>query len=61
MTQPPSRALRTAGIVACLIGTLLMVSGRFAPAVPDFLVYIGVGIIVFGWGLFALSMFRVKS
>ena len=61
MTPPPPRSTRTAGVVACLIGMLLMVSGRFVPAAPHVLIYVGVAVIVFGWGLFALSMFRVKS
>ena len=38
-----------------------MVAGRFMHGVPSVLVYVGVSIIVFGWGLLALSMFRVKS
>ncbi len=61
MTPPPSRATRSAGVVACLVGTLLMVSGRFVPSAPHILVYVGVSVIVFGWGLFVLSMFRAKS
>ncbi len=52
---------RNAGLVACLIGVLVMVAGRFMHGVPTVLVYVGVSIIVFGWGLLALSMFRVKS
>ena len=61
MTPPPAKPTRNAGLVACLIGTLVMLAGRFAPGAPPVLVYVGVSVIVFGWGLLALSRFRVKS
>ncbi len=61
MTPPPKAPTRNAGLVACLIGTLVMVAGRFMHGVPSVFAYVGVSIIVFGWGLLALSMFRVKS
>ncbi len=61
MTPPPKAPTRNAGLVACLIGVLVMVAGRFMHGVPSVFVYVGVSIIVFGWGLLALSMFRVKS
>ena len=38
-----------------------MVAGRFMQGAPPILIYAGVSIIVFGWGLLALSLFRVKS
>ena len=38
-----------------------MVGGRFMHGAPSILIYVGVSIIVFGWGLLALSMFRAKS
>jgi len=52
---------RNAGLVACLVGVLIMVAGRFMHGAPPVLIYIGVSVIVFGWGLLGLSMFRVKS
>jgi hypothetical protein len=61
VTPPPKAPTRNAGLVACLIGVLVMVAGRFMHGVPTVFVYVGVSIIVFGWGLLALSMFRVKS
>jgi hypothetical protein len=61
VTLRPKAPTRNAGFVACLIGVLVMLSGRYIHGVPQVLVYVGVSIIVFGWGLLALSMFRVKS
>lgn len=49
---------RNAGFVACLVGALVMISGRYMAGAPSWLVYVGVSAIVFGWGLFLLSMFR---
>ena len=60
MTQD-IRALRNAGYVACLIGTLVMITGRFMAGAPVWLVYIGLAGIVFGWGLLGLSMMRAAS
>jgi len=47
-----------AGFVACLIGALAMISGRFMAGAPVWLVYVGLSGIVFGWGLFALAASR---
>jgi hypothetical protein len=60
MTSQPVRRdpLRNAGFVACLVGALAMISGRFAAGAPVWLVYGGVSVIVFGWGLFGLSAWR---
>jgi hypothetical protein len=57
---PPVRRdpLRNAGFVACLIGVLAMISGRYATGAPAWLVYLGVSVVVFGWGLFGLSAWR---
>ena len=52
---------RNAGFVACLIGVLVMLSGRYVQSAPPVFIYVGVSVIVFGWGLLALSVFRVKS
>ncbi len=48
--------LRNLGYVACLVGALVMIAGRFMPGAPAWLVYVGVSVIVFGWGLFGLSI-----
>jgi uncharacterized membrane protein len=61
MTAPPPvrrDPLRNAGFVACLIGVLAMISGRYATGAPVWLVYVGVSGIVFGWGLFGLAAWR---
>jgi len=52
---------RNAGYVACLIGTLLMVAGRFMAGAPVWLVFVGLSGIVFGWGLLGLSMVRAAQ
>jgi hypothetical protein len=53
-----TKAIRNAGFVACLVGVLVMLGGRFAHGAPAWLVSVGVGLIVLGWGLFAWSMVR---
>lgn len=55
------KGLRNAGYVACLIGTLVMISGRFVQGAPVWLVYVGLAGIVFGWGLLGLSMVRAAA
>ena len=49
-------ALRNAGFVACLVGALTMITGRFVAGAPVWLVYVGVGVIALGWGLFGYSI-----
>ena len=56
-----SPATRSAGYVACLIGTLAMIAGRFMAGAPAWLVYVGLAGIVFGWGLLGLSMVRAAA
>ncbi len=58
-TDPEAAAYnhaRDGGLLACLIGSLIMVSGRFVTGVPQWLSYVGVGTIVLGWGLFAFAL-----
>ena len=50
--------IRNAGFVACLVGVLVMVGARFNHGIPPIFVSVGVAIIVFGWGLLALSARR---
>ncbi|HXU99629.1 MAG TPA: hypothetical protein VG166_03945 [Caulobacteraceae bacterium] len=52
------RGTRNAGLVACLAGVLVMIAGRYLAGAPAWLVSVGVGIIVFGWGLFAYAFVR---
>jgi len=52
------RRTRDAGFVACLLGALLLVAGRFMPGAPVVLVSVGVGVIVLGWGLFAYALWK---
>ena len=52
------RGTRNAGFVACLVGVLVMVAGRYAPAAPVWLVSVGLAAIVFGWGLFGYALYR---
>jgi hypothetical protein len=56
--KPPIAGLRNAGYVACLIGTLAMIAGRFMAGAPTWLIYAGVSGIVFGWGLFGYAAFQ---
>ena len=58
MTRGGHLLTRNAGFVACLVGALVMISGRYAAGAPSWLIYVGVSVIVFGWGLFLLSMIR---
>jgi hypothetical protein len=52
------RGTRNAGLVACLIGVLVLVAGRFMPGAPIWLVSAGVGVVVLGWGLIAFAMWK---
>jgi hypothetical protein len=52
------RRTREAGLIACLVGVAVMVAGRFMPGAPIWLVSVGVGIAVFGWGLIAYALMR---
>jgi hypothetical protein len=56
-----SSGTRNAGYVACLIGTLVMISGRFMQGAPVWLVYVGLAGVVFGWGLLGLSVVRAAA
>ncbi len=47
------RGLLNVGYVACLLGAVVMLVGRFRTGAPPWLVYVGLSGIVFGWGLFA--------
>jgi hypothetical protein len=53
--------IRNTGYVACLVGVLVMILGRFRPGAPSWLVYVGLAVIVFGWGFLVLSMVRAAA
>jgi hypothetical protein len=53
-----ARTLNNAGLVACLLGAMLMIWGRFATGAPAAAIWVGVGVIAFGWSLFAIAVFR---
>jgi hypothetical protein len=50
------RTLKNTGFVLCLVGALAMIAGRYMPGAPRWLMYIGVSVIVFGWGVFAYAL-----
>lgn len=52
------RAATSAGVVACLIGLVLIVAGQYVTGFPRWAPYAGLAVIVFGWGLFALGIFK---
>ncbi|HEY8013767.1 MAG TPA: hypothetical protein VIE70_07650 [Dongiaceae bacterium] len=52
------RGTRTAGFVVCLVGVLVMIAGRYAPAAPVWVTSVGVGTIAFGWGLFGYALYK---
>jgi ABC-type Fe3+-siderophore transport system permease subunit len=49
------RLLRTLGLVACLLGALTMVAARFGGRLPPAGIWVGLGVILIGWALMALS------
>jgi hypothetical protein len=53
--------IRNTGYVACLVGTLVMLLGRFRAGAPSWLVYVGLAVIVVGWGFLVLSMLRAAA
>ncbi len=55
------RSTTNAGVVTCLIGLLLMVSGQYVAEFPRWAPYAGFAVIVFGWGLFTLSIFKAVA
>ena len=52
------RGTRNTGYVFCLVGVLVMCAGRFMSGAPSWLLAVGVGIIVFGWGLLAYATMK---
>jgi hypothetical protein len=52
------RRTRNAGFVACLLGVMTMIAGRYMAGAPMWLVDVGLGAIVFGWGLFSYALVK---
>ncbi len=52
------RATRNAGLVACLLGVLVMIAGRFMAGAPVWLVSVGVSAVALGWGLIAFALWK---
>jgi hypothetical protein len=53
-----ARGLQNAGFVACLVGVLVMLAGRYVHGAPAWAAYVGLVIILLGWGLFAFAIVR---
>ena len=51
------RGFQNAGYVACLIGVLTMLTGRYVAGAPSWLIFVGLGVIIIGWGLLAFAIF----
>ena len=52
------RGERNLGYVCCLVGVLVMITGRFMAGAPIWLTSLGVGVVVLGWGLLAHSLYK---
>ena len=52
------RGVRNAGYVFCLVGVMVLIAGRFMQGAPAWMLSVGVGIIVFGWGLLAYATMK---
>jgi hypothetical protein len=52
------RVERLSGLAACLVGALVLIWGRMAPAAPAWAVPVGLVTIAAGWLLFAYVILR---
>ncbi|HEY1879407.1 MAG TPA: hypothetical protein VGG68_05690 [Caulobacteraceae bacterium] len=52
------RSTRNLGYVCCLLGVLTLVAGRFMSGAPSWLMSLGLGVVIFGWGLLAYAVAR---
>ena len=52
------RAARLAGLVACLVGVLILVIGRYRLGGPTWALAGGVAVIALGWALFIYAVGR---
>jgi hypothetical protein len=51
------RWTQNAAYIACLVGVLVMLTGRYGANAPHWLIFLGLGIIIIGWGLLATAIF----
>jgi hypothetical protein len=52
------RAARMAGLVACLIGVVILVIGRYRMGGPTWMLWSGSAVIALGWALFVYALGR---
>jgi hypothetical protein len=52
------RGTRNLGYVCCLLGVLALITGRFMSIAPAWLMSLGLGVVIFGWGLLAYAVAR---
>jgi hypothetical protein len=52
------RAARYGGMVACLIGVMILIVARFKLGAPLWMLWTGGLIVAAGWGLFVYSLLR---
>jgi hypothetical protein len=52
------RPQRMAGMIACLVGVLMMVLARYRLGGAPWLLWPGVGVVALGWGLFLYAVAR---
>ncbi|HEY1414534.1 MAG TPA: hypothetical protein VGF42_01460 [Caulobacteraceae bacterium] len=52
------RSTRNLGYLCCLLGVLALVAGRFMSGAPTWLMSLGLGVVIFGWGLLAYAVAR---
>jgi cytosine/uracil/thiamine/allantoin permease len=52
------RGARTAGFIACLLGVLILVVGRFRLGGAVWLLWTGVVVVGFGWSCFVYALYR---
>ena len=52
------RREQTIGLIACLVGALMLIGGRYGPLAASWVVWVGAAIIAAGWILFTVVIFR---
>jgi len=51
------KSKRQWGMIACLVGVIVMFAARMRPDIPDELIWVGIAIIATGWALLAFVVF----
>ena len=52
------RTLRTIGFLACLVGVMILVIGRFRLGAPPWMLWTGAAVVALGWGLFVYALVK---